>query len=212
MRAELHAAVLEQALADVPFDGFTDGVLKHAAARVGAGPDEMQEAFPQGPASLVAQFSEWADGEMAKAMEGVDVTSVRQKVTRAMRARIEVLAPHKQAARKAALFLAQPQHAVLALKLTAQTADAIWRAAGDTSTDFNYYSKRAIASAVYGATLVHWFSDNSEGSESTWAFLDKRIDEVMQFEKFKAQAKGVTRFIPDPFKILASLKNAGRPR
>ncbi len=212
MRAEQHEQVLAYALADVPFDGFTDLVLKRAAEKAGVPEDEMKEAFPHGPASLVAQFSEWADGEMAKAMEGANVTSIRQRVTRAMRARIEVLTPHKQQARKAALFLARPQHAVLGVKLTAQTADAIWRAVGDTSTDFNYYSKRAIASGVFAATLVHWLNDNSDDSESTWTFLDERIANVMQFEKLKAQTKDVTRFIPDPVKLFAAIRNAARPR
>lgn len=211
MRADQHARVLEHALSDIPFDGFTAAVLKRAADKEGVTEDEMKAAFPKGPVSLVEQISEWADGEMAQAMAGTNIKSVREKITRAVRARIEVLASHKAAARKAAAFLATPGHAVLGAKLIARTSDAIWRAIGDTSTDFNYYTKRATLAGVYGSTLVYWLSDSSEDSEATWAFLDTRIQNVMAFEKWKGQARNATQYVPDPFKILGALRGF-RPR
>ena len=131
MRAELQRQILLQALSDVPFDGFTDAVVKRASEKFGVSDDEMKATFPNGPASLVENFSEMCDGEIARAMAGSNITSVRQKVTRAMRARLEAMAPHKHAARKAASFLMRPQHAALGARLLARTADAIWREVGD---------------------------------------------------------------------------------
>jgi len=132
-------------------------------------------------------------------------------VASAVRARLEVLGPHKEAARRAAGFLAAPQHAGLAAKLMMRSVDAMWRAAGDKSSDFSYYTKRAMLGAVYAATLAYWFSDASEGHSATWTFLDNRIDNVMQIEKFRGQAGEVLAKLPDPFGILSSFRG-GPPR
>ena len=98
---------------------------------------------------------------------------LRDRVASAVRTRIEVVAPHKEAARRAAGFLASPQNAPLAARLMddAVSVDAMWRASGDTSSDFSYYTKRAMLAGVYGATLAYWFSDGSEGHSATWTFL-----------------------------------------
>jgi ubiquinone biosynthesis protein COQ9 len=121
-----------------------------------------------------------------------------------------VLEPHKEAARRAAAFLALPQHAPLAAKLLMRSVDAMWRAAGDRSSDFSYYTKRATLAGVYGATFAYWLSDSSEGHQATWTFLGHRIDNVMQFERFKGAAKDAMARLPDPFGILKSFRG-GRP-
>jgi ubiquinone biosynthesis protein COQ9 len=114
---------------------------------------------------------------------------IRMRIALAVKTRIAILRPHKEAARRAAAFLSLPPHAPLAAKLLYRTVDAIWRAAGDTATDFNFYSKRGILAGVYTATLLRWFNDASEDEGPTDAFLAARIENVMQFEKFKARAK-----------------------
>ena len=135
---------------------------------------------------------------------------VRDRVRNAFKARIEAVMPHKKAARKATSFLALPQHAPLAAKLMMQSVDAMWRAAGDKSSDFSYYTKRAMLSGVYGATFLYWLSDASEGNSATWAFLDKRIDNVMQIERFRGAAQQAAAKLPNPLEILAKLRDRGR--
>jgi ubiquinone biosynthesis protein COQ9 len=106
------------------------------------------------------------------------------------------LKPHKEAARRAAALLSLPMHASLGAKLVYRTVDAMWRAAGDTSTDFNFYTKRGILAGVYGATAMRWFNDAGEDEAATDAFLAARIENVMQFEKFKAKAKDALANFP----------------
>jgi ubiquinone biosynthesis protein COQ9 len=114
---------------------------------------------------------------------------IRERIAAAVKARLSVLAPHKEAARRAAALLSLPMHAALGAKLVYRTVDAMWRAAGDTSTDFNFYTKRGILAGVYGSTAMRWFNDTGEDEKATDDFLAARIENVMQFEKFKAKAK-----------------------
>ena len=111
-------------------------------------------------------------------------------------------------ARRAAAFLALPQNAPLAASLGLRTVDLMWRAAGDRSSDFSYYTKRALLGGVYGATLIHFLSDSSEGHADTWAFLESRIDDVMQIEKFRGQAREWMAKLPDPLGIFG--RGSGR--
>jgi ubiquinone biosynthesis protein COQ9 len=207
MSEAIREKLLMEALADIPESGFSDMTLTNAAVRAGVGKRELQDAFPKGPASLVEAFSDWADSRMMDFMKGnKGEQRLRDRVASAVRTRIEVIAPYKEAARRAAGFLAVPQHAALAARLTMRTVDAMWRAAGDTSSDFSYYTKRAMLAGVYGSTLAYWFSDASEGHGATWIFLDHRIDNVMQIEKFRGQARDALAKLPSPLDILNSLR------
>ncbi len=116
---------------------------------------------------------------------------IRQRIAAAVKARLSVLKPHKEAARRAAALLSLPMNAALGAKLMYRTVDAMWRAAGDTSTDFNFYTKRGILAGVYGSTAMRWFSDTSDDEKATDEFLTARIENVMQFETLKAKAKDV---------------------
>ena len=189
--ADLKAAVLDAVLKDAAFDGFTDKVLEKAGASVGADKAELVRLFPGGPVSLIEYFSQSVDAQMGKRLAGMDLTAmkIRARISTAIKTRLEILRPNKEAARRASAFLARPVHAAVAAKLLYQSVDAIWRAAGDTSTDFNFYTKRGILAGVYGSVLVRWFNDTSEDEAATDAFLAARIENVMQFEKFKAKAK-----------------------
>lgn len=199
--------VLMEALPEIRESGFSDLTLINAAARAGVGKRELQDAFPKGAANLVEAFSDWADRRMTDIMStGEPEQRLRDRVASAVRTRIEVVAPHKEAARRAAGFLASPQNAPLAARLTMRSVDAMWRASGDTSSDFSYYTKRAMLAGVYGATLAYWFSDGSEGHSATWTFLDNRIDNVMQIEKFRGKARDAIAKLPHPLAILNSLR------
>ena len=143
----LRAAVLAAALAHAPFDGFTDKLLARAGKEAGADAKALAKLFPNGAMSIVEAFSESADREMEKKLSRAKLSAVkiRERIKTAVTARLAILRPHKEAARRAAAFLTLPPHAALGLKLLYRTVDAMWRAAGDTSTDFNFYTKRAIS-------------------------------------------------------------------
>jgi ubiquinone biosynthesis protein COQ9 len=211
-KTDAKSAILAAALAHVPFDGFTDGVLKKAGDEAGVSSAELAHLFPQGPLSLVEAFSESADAEMESALakDDLSVMKVRERIKRAVLARLEVLKPHKEAARRAAAFLSLPPHAALGVTLLYRTVDAMWRAAGDTSTDFNFYTKRAILAGVYSTTLLRWFTDDSAEESSTSSFLDNRIENVMQFERFKAEVRKRAEALPSLSEIFDRMNSRGR--
>ncbi len=190
--------VLKAALKDAAFDGFSESVLAKAAADSGVDAATRARLFPDGPLSLIEYFSTSIDAAMEEKLSTTDLRArkIRERIKIAIMTRLWLLEPHKEAARRAAAALTLPMHAALGAKLMYRTVDAMWRAAGDTSTDFNFYTKRAILAGVYGSVLMRWFSDTSEDDSATEAFLDARIENVMQFEKFKAKAKETLSSFP----------------
>ena len=199
--------VLAAALPEILQTGFSDATLAVAAEKAGISKRELRDAFPKSGASLVEAFSHWADRRMIETLAAQEGEQrIRDRIASAVRARIEVLGPHKDATRRAAAFLAQPPHAALGAQLMMRSVDGMWRAAGDRSSDFSYYTKRATLAGVYGATFAYWLSDSSEGHAATWTFLNNRIDNVMQFEKFKTAAKDAIAKLPNPLDFLANLR------
>ena len=146
-----------------------------------------------------------ADGEMRRHLAAVKEARVRDRISLAVRARLEAMAPHREAARRAAAFLALPQNAPLAAKLMFDTVDAMWRATGDQTSDFNYYTKRALLAGVYSATLLHWLSDSSADRAKTWTFLDARIEDVMKIQKMRRGLEKSLEKFPSPMDVLASI-------
>jgi ubiquinone biosynthesis protein COQ9 len=203
----LKAKVLAAALPHVVFDGFSDTTLARAAKEAGVAKDRLAALFPDGPLSLVETFSQSADAAMEKHLAAMDLKSmkIRARIAAAVMARIEAVRPHKEAARRAAAFLTLPPHAARGASLVWRTVDAMWRAVGDTSTDFNFYTKRGILAGVYSATMMRWFTDTSADESETSAFLAGRIENVMQFEKFKAQAKEAMSRLPSLADVLSGL-------
>ena len=178
--------VLAHALGAAAFDGFTALSLRRAGQEAGAEAGALAAAFPRGPADLVAFWSREADRAAAA---GVGEGGVRQRVTNAILARLDYLRPHKEAARRAAAFLALPHHSAEGAQLLWATSDAIWRALGDLSTDSNYYTKRASLSAVLASTMARWLADDSDADEATRDFLAARIENIMQFERAKKKIR-----------------------
>ena len=203
----LKAAVLEAALPQAAFDGFTDRVLETAATDAGVSAAELTRLFPEGPLALVEFYSLSVDKEMDERLAAMDLPSmkIRARIAEAVKTRLAILRRHKEAARRAAALLSLPMHAGLAARLMYRSVDAMWRAAGDTATDFNFYSKRGILAGVYGSTLVRWFADASPDEAATNEFLAARIENVMQFEKFKAKAKDALSNFP-------AFANWGKPK
>ena len=175
--------------AEAVFSGFSQAALNAAGERLGLPRGEAERLFPGGPLGALSYISERADARTVESLEkaGVEQMKIRDRIRTAVRLRIETHGDPKEAVRRGLALLALPLNAPLGLKLLYRTVDAIWYAAGDTSADFNFYTKRATLAGVFSSTLFYWLNDRSEGSEATWAFLDRRIDDVMRFEKFKGQ-------------------------
>jgi ubiquinone biosynthesis protein COQ9 len=201
--------MLAAALPMVPFDGWSNKTLNEAGRASGASEAEVKAAFPRGLIDLVVYYADDADRRMSEVMAGVDLKpmKVRERVTLGVRRRMEAVADTKEASRRAAAVFALPQHSIDAMQSVYRTVDAIWRAVGDTSADFNFYTKRALLAGVYTSTMLHWFADASEGAKDTWAFLDSRIENVMQIEKFKATAGKFLEGLPNPLTILGNFRH-----
>jgi ubiquinone biosynthesis protein COQ9 len=187
------AAILEAALARAPFEGWTPVMLRRAAEDAGRDRAVLAAAFPNGVSDVLRYWSVSADRGLAAKMAGEAFAAlkVREKVTFGVWERLQVLRPHKEAARRAAATLALPVFAPLGAELAWKTCDAIWRGLNDASTDFNYYTKRATLMAVWTSTFARWLADESADETPTREFLARRIDNVMQFEKVKAQARKI---------------------
>ena len=171
------------ALAHVPFDGWTGRALRAGADDLGLDPALAANAFPGGPAELLGAFSAEIDRRMLAELEVRDLKAMkhRHRIATAVRARLELLAPQREGVRRCLSFLTLPRNAALGAKCLYRSVDAIWHAAGDTSTDYNFYTKRLLLAGVYSPTLLFWLNDKSEDRAETWAFLDRRIAEVMKF-------------------------------
>ncbi len=194
-RDSLRAATL----AHVPFDGWTGRALRAGAADLGLDPELAANAFPGGPAELLEAFSADIDRAMLAQLEARDLKAMkhRQRIAVAVRARFELLAPHREAVRRGLSFLALPRHAALGVKCLYRSVDAIWHAVGDTSTDYNFYTKRMLLAGVYGAALLFWLNDDSEDFSETWGFLDRRLAEVIKFGGGLGRAVGGLLDLPD---------------
>ncbi len=188
---DIRARLLPAALKAAVFEGFTSRMLANAAKSAGISDAELAAAFPAGALGLVEYWSSMADLASAGALTGEGAASlkIREKVALGVEARIAFLRPHKEAARRAAAFLALPLNAAAGARLIWNASDAIWRAINDPSTDFNFYSKRAILSGVIASTMARWFADEGESGADTKQFLRARIENVMQFEKLKAKVR-----------------------
>jgi ubiquinone biosynthesis protein COQ9 len=180
-------AILEAALAHVPFDGWSDMTFRAAVADAGVEPGLARALFPRGAVDLALAFHARGDAAMIERLASTDLSALRfrERIAAAVRYRLEAV-PDREAVRRGTTLFALPMHAADGARAVWGTADAIWTALGDTSADINWYTKRATLSGVYGATVLYWLGDDSPGHQATWDFLDRRIDDVMQVEKVKA--------------------------
>lgn len=170
--------------------GWGEEALLAGAKTIKVEESRALSLFPGGAGELVEGFIAWGDRAMLKALPNkLDKLRVRERIALAVRTRLELLEPYKAAVSKSLAIEARPWRAPGALKSLYATVDAMWRAAGDTSTDFNFYTKRMLLAGVYTSTLLFWLNDKSDDSEGTWDFLDHRIENVMQFGKLTSKLK-----------------------
>ena len=188
LRRRLALAVGENAV----FDGWTAKAVDSAAAQLGIDPVQARLAMPKSQSGMIDLYIQEVDRTLEAwfTPERLAGMKIREKIRSLVWRRLEIMGPAREAVRRALAILAMPQNVPLALRVSWRTADLMWRIAGDTSTDFNHYTKRMTLGAVYASTLLAWLEDQSEGWSETAAFLDRRIDGVMKFEKMKAQWRG----------------------
>ena len=203
--------LIEAALPHIPFDGWGRAALHMAAEDIGVSKVQADGAFSSGGRDMIAWHSMLADRRMVDALAEMDLLSmkIRERITTAVRLRFEQNTPHREAVRKGVAFLALPTNAGLSLKLLHRTVDEMWHAAGDTATDWNYYSKRMLLAGVYSSTLLCWLNDNSEDFAETWAFLDRRIGDVMKVPALKAKVGKVFGAIPHRLRVARSFRPGG---
>ena len=192
--AELRDRLADAVAAEAAFDGWSRTAVQAAGRQLELPAGQADRLFPGGSIQVLTFVSERADQRTVEDMEkeGVADLKVRERIKNAVRIRLERHAGNREAARRALALLSLPFNAPLAMRLLYRTVDAMWYAAGDASTDFSFYTKRATLAGVYSSTLLYWLNDRSPGSEATWGFLDRRIDDVMRIEKLKSQVKSWT--------------------
>jgi ubiquinone biosynthesis protein COQ9 len=205
---ELRMALAPLIPANAVFDGWSDKALAMAAAELGVPAPRGRLAFPEGATQMIDAWFDAIDRAMAAhfPLEKIEAMKIRERIGQLVLYRLEVINPHKEALRRALAILAQPQNLALAGRLGWRAADRMWRIAGDKATDFNHYSKRAILMGVYGSTSLVYLDDTSEDLASTRAFLARRIDDVMRFEKVKAQWRGNRDRLPSLSRFLGRLR------
>ncbi len=209
---DVRAQLLQATLPHVVFDGWSERALKAGASDAGIDPAVAQNAIPGGAAEMIAFFSSDIDRQLLEHLASLDLAAmkVRERIATAVRTRLELLTLHREAVRRGVVFLALPRHAALGLKCLYRTVDAIWYAAGDTATDYNFYSKRILLAGVYSATLLFWLNDSSDEFAATWAFLDRRIAEVLKVGG--TLGRTMTRLLDLPDRVFAGGPGFWRPK
>jgi ubiquinone biosynthesis protein COQ9 len=205
---ELRHALAPLVPAHAAFDGWTEAALAMAAAELGVPADRARIAFPGGAREMIDAWFDSVDKAMLLAFppERIAEMKIRARIRELTLFRFHHVAPHREALRRALSILAMPQNALEGTRLAWRSVDRIWRLAGDTATDFNHYSKRAILAGVYSATSLVFLDDESEDLADTAAFLDRRIDGIMRFEKAKASWRGTRERMPSLSRFLGRLR------
>ena len=204
LRLRLALTVGENAV----FDGWTEAAVNSSTAQLGIEPAQARLAFPKAPADMVEAWIEGVDAAMTAHFtpEVVAAMKIRDRIRSMIWFRLETTGPAREAVRSALAILAMPQNVPLALRTGWRSADLMWRLAGDTATDYNHYTKRMTLSAVYASTLLAWLDDGSEQWSDTAAFLDRRLGDVMRFEKWKAEWRGNAIRRPSLARFLGRLR------
>ena len=207
---DMQAQLLAAALPHVAFDGWSETSLRAACQDLSITRQMAALACPRGAIDLAIRFHHDGDDAMQVFLQKTDINAmkIREKITFSVRARLDAIRD-KEAVRRGATLMALPQHAAEGAGLVWGTCDRIWAAIGDSSADVNWYTKRLTLSSVYSATVLYWLGDNSPNHQDTWTFLDRRIENVMQFEKFKAQVNAnplAKQLLAGPNWLLSKIK------
>ena len=194
--------------ANAAFDGWSADAVKLAAQQSGVDADVAALAFKDGAIAMIDAWFAHVDAVMVAALpaETLAGMKIRERIARQVEARLSELAPHRDALRRAVAILAMPQNVARATRLGWRSVDLMWRQAGDTATDYNHYTKRAILGSVYAATITVFLNDESEDWADTRAFLARRIEGIMRFEKAKASFVARTENLPSLSRFIGRLR------
>lgn len=211
-------SLIDACLAHIPFDGWSDEALSAAAQDLGCAADSWRELFPGGVQDAFIHYSEMADKKMVLAFDAwyqaqpSGPVPTHLQIRQLILIRLEQAQPYQEVVRKSLSFLARPEMAPLAPQLLYRTVDDMWRAAGDVSTDYNFYTKRATLSAVYSATLLAFLSDQTTDLSSTTAFLDRRLKDISRIPKMSAPVKAAADGLVSGIRRTAEMMMARRQR
>jgi len=188
-REDQRDRLLEAALVHIPFDGWSRRSLFAGAGDLGLDPGLVRRLFPSGGDDLLAQLERWADRRMLAAVDLDDLAAmrVRDRIASLVRARLEILSPHREAMRRGIAARLLPSNAFAGCTSIWRTVDLMWSLAGDKAQDYNYYTKRSLLAAVWTSTFLFWLEDRSEDLQDSSAFLDRRIGDVMQLGGLSAK-------------------------
>ena len=202
-------AIIEATLAHVAFDGWSWQAVEAGAKDAGHDLVTAKRVFPGGLGEIADHFARWSDRRMLAALDaqGLGGMRIRERIHACVKTRLEINAPYKEALRRLLSFLALPQNAGLTAKMTWRSCSELWYAAGDTSTDWNHYSKRGLLASVYTSTILYWLSDEGEATEDgdvdypdTWMFLERRIEDVLKTFGLPKRLKDRLSGLPMPFR------------
>lgn len=205
---EIRLALAPAIARNAAFDGWSAAAIMAAALEIGVDADVARLAYKDGAMSMIDGWIDSIDLEVAHRLppEKRNAMKIRERITALLATRMEIMAPDRESLRRAMGVMAMPQNLAQAAMIGWRTADRNWRLAGDAATDFNHYTKRMTLTAVYASLLVVFVNDDSEDFAEARAFLDRRIENVMQFEKAKAQAKARTEHIPSLSRFIGRLR------
>lgn len=186
---DLRLALADEIAAAAAFDGWSEEAVRSAAQAGGIDPDAAVFAFEGGPMAMIEAWIRAIDVQMAAALppERLAGMKIRERIRSLVQFRLDAVAPHKEALRRAMAIMAMPQNLARSTRIGWASADAMWRLAGDTATDYNHYTKRLTLGSIYAATLAVFVNDTSDDHADTRAFLERRIEGIMKFEKAKAR-------------------------
>ncbi|MCM8734088.1 COQ9 family protein [Azospirillum sp. A1-3] len=207
----LRDEILVASLPNVVFDGWSLQALRDGTEMMGLEPSALLRAFPGGVTDAVEHFADWTDRQMLDRLEAQPMAEmkVRERISLAVRTYFEVLEPYREAKRRQLSYLAMPQNVTLGLRLLYRTVDAMWFAAGDTSTDYNHYTKRALLAAVVSSSTFYWLDDKSDDHAETRAFIDRRLADVMAVGKATSSVGklgSMLNILPNPLRFARQMR------
>ena len=208
--------LLDAALLHVPFDGWSEATLKAACQDTGIPAEVARQHFPRGAVDMAFAYHKRGDAAMVAALAERDMSGLRFRDRIALAVRLRLEGADRELVRRGMTLFALPQNMADGSRALWETAGLIWETLGDSSQDVNWYTKRATLSAVYSSTVLYWLGDESEGSQATWEFLDRRIDNVMKIEEVKGKVRGTrvweSIMAGPPGKLLDMIRAPGTPR
>ena len=209
---EVRAALAPIIARNAGFDGWSDAAVHAAADEAGVDRDVAKLAFKDNAIDMIDAWIDSIDMELAHRLpaEKLAAMKIRDRITALLATRLDIMAPDRESLRRAMAIMAMPQNLVRSAKIGWRSADRMWRLAGDSASDFNHYTKRMTLSAVYASTLSVFVNDDSDNFADARAFLDRRIDNVMQFEKVKFQAKQRQEYVPSVSRFIGRLRYPAR--